>query len=182
MSPQHNDRMSDLSFRLMAATFSVIDLFSGYVEQRAQTFGLQPGMSVVDYGCGPGRYSLLFAGLVGASGVVYAVDVQPLAIETVKKKAAQKGLQNIRPVLAHGYSSGLPDQVAERLFALDMFFSVADPAAFLGELRRITRPDGLLILDDGHQSRQTTKEKLLASGYWTIQEELRDHLKCAPRK
>jgi ubiquinone/menaquinone biosynthesis C-methylase UbiE len=168
--------MSNLSFRLMAATFAALDFINPYVERRSQTFGIQPGMTLVDYGCGPGRYTVCFARLVGPSGLVYAVDVQPLAIETVKKKSSKQGLDNIRPVLAHGYNSGLPEHIADRVFALDMFFLVADPSAFLGELRRITRLDGLLVLDDGHQSRQTTKRKLLASGCWTILEESRDHL------
>jgi DNA-binding CsgD family transcriptional regulator len=61
-----------------------------------------------------------------------------------------------------------------------MFFSVRQPAVFLKELHRITKPEGMLVLDDGHQRRATTKEKLLSSGYWQIVEETRDHLKCKP--
>jgi len=39
------------------------------------------GMTVVDYGCGPGRYSIKFAEIVGNQGLVYAVDIHELAIE-----------------------------------------------------------------------------------------------------
>jgi len=35
-----------------------------------------------------------------------------------------------------------------------------------------------LILDDGHQTRATTRRKLEASALFEIVEETRDHLKC----
>jgi ubiquinone/menaquinone biosynthesis C-methylase UbiE len=103
-----------------------------------------------------------------------------LAIQTVTRKIDNEGLTNIVPVLAHGYHSGLPDHVADVVCAIDMFFGVKEPTTFLGELKRIAKTDGTLIIDDGHQPRKTTKEKILASGYWRIQEETRDHLKCRP--
>jgi len=50
----------------------------------------------------------------------------------------------------------------------------------VGKLRRITKKDGLLLIDDGHQPREVTKKKILDSGFWIISEETRDHLKCRP--
>jgi len=40
------------------------------------------------------------------------------------------------------------------------------------------KKDGVLIIDDGHQSRKETKGKINGSGIWTIAVETRDHLKC----
>lgn len=176
----HPDRTSDLYFRIMAALFTVSDAIVPYVGKRASRFGVQPGMVVVDYGCGPGRYAVHFAHLVGPQGTVYAVDIHPLALQTIKKKIVRHGLSNVIPVLADGYNSTLPDGLADMVCAIDMFFAVSQPSAFLAELKRITKPDGMLILDDGHQSRASTKAKVLASGLWHIEAESRDHLKCTP--
>jgi ubiquinone/menaquinone biosynthesis C-methylase UbiE len=176
-----DDRMRDFSFKAMTATMTVMDLVHPYVEKRAAAFGIREGMTVVDYGCGPGRYTMQFGRLVGQTGKVYAVDVQPLAVDLVQKKARQQGLANVTAMLAHAYDSGLPDGIADMVCALDMFFSVRDPKAFLGELKRIIRPDGVLIIDDGHQPRSVTKEKIAASGHWQIEEETPDHLKCRPK-
>lgn len=178
MDDKRIDRMSDFSFKMMAATFKLLDLIWPRVDQRVRKFGLQPGMTVVDYGCGPGRYTRRFARLVGPDGKVYAVDVQELALEMVKKDMQREGLANIVPTLANGYDSGLPDECAEMVFALDMFFGVRQPTALLNELRRITRPDGVLVIDDGHQSRAKTLAKIQASGAWTVFEHNDDHLKC----
>lgn len=138
-------------------------------------------MTVVDYGCGPGRYTVRFSRLVGPLGKVYAVDIHPLAVAAVRREMEKRRLVNIEPLLAAGYSSPVPDHVADVTCALDMFFGVREPAIFLAELRRITKKDGILVIDDGHQPRETTKRKLLEGGHWVIWQETRDHLKCRPR-
>jgi ubiquinone/menaquinone biosynthesis C-methylase UbiE len=96
----------------------------------------------------------------------------------VRQEMVRNGLQNIVPTLAKGYDCGLPDECADRVFALDMFFGVSQPTAFLKELKRITRPNGVLVIDDGHQSRAKTLAKIRASGEWTVFEHNDDHLKC----
>ena len=174
------ERMSDRAFRAMVVIFRVIDLLFPYVGVRSRGFGIQPGMTVVDYGCGPGRYTKRFAKLVGPNGTVYAVDIHELAIAAVERMAAKKGFRNVIPLLAKGYDSGLPDAVADRVCAIDMIFGIQDPEAFLAELRRITKSDGMLIVDSGHERRGVTKKKVVTSGHWTIARSTLDHLECRP--
>ena len=176
------ERMSDTSFKLMNLTFQVSDLIFPYIDRRVKRFGIQPGMTVVDYGCGPGRYTERFARLVGETGRVYAVDIHEMAIETIRRKADKRAWRNVVPLLASGYNSGVPDHVADVVCALDMFFIIKQPTEFLAELRRIAKMDGLLIIDDGHQPRQATRQKILDSGLWKIVQETDDHLKCKPAK
>ena len=177
---RESERMSDLSFRLMNATFKIVDFFYPYIDKRIKQFGIEEGMTVVDYGCGPGRYTTRLARLVGEGGKVYAVDIHELAVEAVKKKIAKYGLRNVEPLLVSGYESAIPDHAADAVCAIDMFFVIKRPTEFLGELKTITKKDGMLIIDDGHQPREETKRKILESGHWTIWEEARDHLKCKP--
>ena len=174
------EQMPNFAFRLMSAVMAIEDLVHLTIDQRVLTFEIRPGMTVVDYGCGPGRYATRFAKLVGNNGKVYAVDVQPLAIEMTKSKMTKQDLSNVVPVLAKGYDTGLPDEIADMVCALDMFFALREPTTFLREVHRIAKPDGMLIIDAGHQSRQATLQKIKASGYWRVTEETRDHLKCLP--
>ena len=175
------ERMSDSSFRIMTLMYKVVDALYPSVGRRVKGFGLEKGSTVVDYGCGPGRYAIRFADLVGEEGKVYAVDIHPLAIEAVKKKIAERNLTNVEPVLAQGYDSTLPDGVADVVCAIDMFWAIRNPTEFLGELRRITKKDGTLIVDFWPRSPRSTKQKLLDSGSWDIVEETSGHLKCRPR-
>ncbi len=181
MAKGDQDRMPDLGFRMMSATMTLKDLLFPGVDQRVAGFGIRAGMTVVDYGCGPGRYTTRFSKWVGEKGKVYAVDVQDLAIETVKRKIYSQGLKNIIPVLATGYETGIPDHVADMVFALDMFFGVKDPVTLLAEIHRIVRGGGVLILDDGHQTRQTTIKKINQSGKWVVEKESRDRLRLLPK-
>ncbi len=180
MTQSHIERMPNFAFRIMSATMALKDLVYPTIDKRVLTFGIQQGMTVVDYGCGPGRYTTRFAKLVGKAGKAYAVDVQPLAIEMVKSMITKQDLSNVVPVLAKGYDTGLPDKIANVVCALDMFFALREPTIFLREVRRIAKPEGMLVIDDGHQSRQATLQKIEASGYWRVMEETRDHLKCLP--
>jgi ubiquinone/menaquinone biosynthesis C-methylase UbiE len=175
---RNSEKMSDAGFRMMVLLFKVIDFFYPYVRGRIKKFGIEEGMIVVDYGCGPGRYAVGLAKLVGNRGMVYAVDIHELAIEMVRKKIEKSGIRNIKPILANGYDSTLPDDTADVICAIDMFFIIKNPVEFLGELKRIIKEDGMLVIDDGHQPRSVTKKKILDSGLWNIVEETKDHLRC----
>ncbi|MGD8751664.1 MAG: methyltransferase domain-containing protein [Anaerolineales bacterium] len=164
MVKDHKDRMSDFAYRMMTVAFILADLVYPSVDRRTKGFSLSEGLTVVDYGCGPGRYTRRFAKIVGQRGLVYAVDIHELAIEHVKRMMRKRGFNNIKPVLAEGYYTDIPDDAAEVVLALDMFFGVSEPDKFLQELHRIAKPDGFLIIDDGHQSRKTTLHKIMQSG------------------
>jgi ubiquinone/menaquinone biosynthesis C-methylase UbiE len=176
-----SEKMSSFSFQLMNLTFHIVDFFfHPYIDKRIKNFGIREGMTVVDYGCGPGRYTIRFSRIVGETGKVYAADIHELAVEAVERKIAKEGLRNVKPVLVSGYNCGLSDCCADVVCAIDMFHGIKNSSEFLGELNRIAKSDGMLVIDDGHQSREETRKKILESGHWTIWEETRDHLKCEP--
>lgn len=173
------EMMPDVVFRVLTLVYRVGDVFYR-PERRVGLLGIKRGATVVDYGCGPGRYVKAVCGLVGETGKVYAVDIHHLALASVKSLAGKRGLKNVEPILADGYSCGIGDHVADVTLVLDTFHMIRDPGGFLREVHRITKNDGCLIVDDGHQPRVETKAKLLGSGLWDISEERRDHLRCTP--
>ena len=60
-----SEKMSDVSLRFMIAIFKIIDFVFPHVKRRVKTFGISEGMTVLDYVCGPGRYTIQFTRLVG---------------------------------------------------------------------------------------------------------------------
>ncbi len=177
MASQSPDRVADFSYRMMAWTFRVADfLFPKH--NRLADFGIQPGFVVVDYGCGPGRYLADASRLVRPTGKVYAVDIHELAIRDVERLKTKCNLTNVVPLLAQGYSCAVPDHVADLIYALDMFHGVKDPVALLAEFHRIAKRRGVLVLEDGHQPRRKTKEKLARSGLWRIEREAKAYVRC----
>ena len=53
---------------------------------------VKPGMTVAEPGCGFGLISLELARLVGEKGKVISVDLEPRAVERLKKRAGKAGL------------------------------------------------------------------------------------------
>jgi ubiquinone/menaquinone biosynthesis C-methylase UbiE len=74
--------------------------------------GLSDGMTVVDYGCGPGFFTLPAANVVGPQDLVYAVDIEPRMVALVADRAAKSGHQNVRAVLNEAGTAPLPDAIA----------------------------------------------------------------------
>ncbi|MBV9169593.1 MAG: methyltransferase domain-containing protein, partial [Chloroflexi bacterium] len=60
--------------------------------------GVQPGMRVLDVGCGAGDVSLLLAELVGCSGEVVGVDTNARALELAQARAVANGAKQVRVV------------------------------------------------------------------------------------
>ena len=180
------EMISNRSFRFMALSMQIHDFICPFIEKRIRQFGFEKGMIVIDYGCGPGRYTTKLAEFVGNKGKVYALDIHKLAINTVRKKIEKYNLKNIEPILIDGYNSTLPNDTADVVCAIDMFPGIKKPTDLLKEIRRITKKDGILIIDGwhetgNHQPPSSVIPKILDSEIWEIIEETSDHLKCKPR-
>src|SRR5271157_3367565 len=150
------DRMPGWAFRIMAFMFKVSDIFNS-TEHKLDPFNIQKGQTVVDYGSGTGRYLRQASELVGENGWVYAVDIHELAIRSAFRMIEKYHLKNVKPVLADR-TVDLPSQTADIVYALDMFHMVKDHREFLEELKRITKMNGMLYLEDGHQPRALAKD------------------------
>jgi ubiquinone/menaquinone biosynthesis C-methylase UbiE len=61
-----------------------------------QRLDLQPGMAVLDVGCGPGRLTIPIARQVGQQGEVVAMDIQAGMLQRAREKARAANLTNIR--------------------------------------------------------------------------------------
>jgi ubiquinone/menaquinone biosynthesis C-methylase UbiE len=160
---------SDLAFRLMTLTYKLRDLFQN-PRRSLEKARLTKGMSVVDYGCGPGSFTTPAAELVGHEGKVFAVDIHPLAISTVKQKASRKGLQNVETVLVRGYDSGIEDSTIDRVLLIDTIHLIDDPDALFREIHRLLKPDGLLFMEKGHMATSEQKNIVERSGLFKITE------------
>jgi len=165
-----------INYKLMTAAMKFRHGSLAEISDRVSRFNIQKGSTIVDYGCGPGRYTIEFARLVGVEGKVIAVDLLEVALQETHKKLETGGFVNYELVLAQGYDSGVADNVADMVFAIDMFHHVSDVTAFLQEISRISKPEGLLFLSGGHMPRATVKAKIAEVGIWDILEEQKEFI------
>jgi ubiquinone/menaquinone biosynthesis C-methylase UbiE len=108
--------------------------------------GLKSGQVVLEVGCGPGFFTIPAADIVGEKGMVYAVDVHPLAIERVKNKIRKKGIENVTPILASASDTGLPDGSVDLSFLIGLPYVAGGLDSVLSEMFRIMKPGGMLSI------------------------------------
>jgi ubiquinone/menaquinone biosynthesis C-methylase UbiE len=107
---------------------------------------LRPGESVADIGASTGYFSIPLARRVGASGRVYAVDLDRRTLDRVVERGRGAGLANIVPVLARTDDPRLPTGTLDLVFICNVFADLGDRPHYLGLLKRVLRKEGRLAV------------------------------------
>ncbi|MDT0269248.1 methyltransferase domain-containing protein [Streptomyces sp. DSM 44915] len=113
--------------------------------------GIRPGWRVLDAGCGGGAFLPWLAELVGPAGRVAAVD---LAAENVRLAADRARAHPARARISVRPGSLLelpyPDNAFDAVWCANatQYLDDAELALALAELRRVTRPGGLVAVKD----------------------------------
>jgi ubiquinone/menaquinone biosynthesis C-methylase UbiE len=109
---------------------------------------IAPGKDVADIGAGSGWFAVRAARRVGASGRVYAVDINPDAIRYIDRRIHSESLTNVRTILNQPDDPMLPKETVDAVLLLKTYHEVADPIAFLEHLRPALRPGARLGIID----------------------------------
>lgn len=158
--------MSNFGFRITAFTFKIRDFFKPR-KDIVKEVDIKKGFHVLDYGCGSGSYITAVAELIGKSGKVYALDIQPLAIAMVKKIVATKQLTNVETILSDR-KTGLADDSIDRVLLYDVFHDLTDPDDVLEELHRVLKLDGILSFSDHHLKENEIMSSLTKTELFTL--------------
>jgi SAM-dependent methyltransferase len=129
---------------------------------------VRPGMTVLEPGPGMGFFTLPLARMVGPSGRVVAVDIQPRMLAELTRRARHAGLlDRIQTRLAQSERMGLDDLRGGVDFALAfaVVHEMPSPAVFFGEAAAALRPGGLLLFSEpaGHVSPEAFSMELKAA-------------------
>ncbi len=114
--------------------------------------GIRPGDVFLDLGCGAGDYSLRAAAVAGKSGFIYALDKSPACIDSVRKRAAEDGFENIKGIVCD-ITGPLPivDACVDISLIATVLHTIDYPrsgAVLFSEIRRVLKPSGRLITID----------------------------------
>jgi len=135
-----------------------------------QHLDLQPGMTVLDVGCGPGRLSIPLAKQVGQQGSVLAMDIQAGMLHRAQEKAQAANLKNVRFLCAGVGEGKLEGNRFDRALLVTVLGEIPDRDVALKEIFDALRPGGLLsvteiIFDPHFQSRGTVLRLAAAVGF-----------------
>jgi ubiquinone/menaquinone biosynthesis C-methylase UbiE len=172
--------MSNLQFRGMAMLFKVRDTLRPR-QPILQEAHISRGDTVLDFGCGPGSYSLLAAQIVGPKGRVYALDIQPLAVKSVMQAALDRRLMNVYPIQSDLFTGLLPSTVDVALL-YDIFHMFSEPQAVSMELCRVLKPGGRLSVNDHHLQDGQIVASITQSGLFQLAEKGQHTISFLPIK
>jgi arsenite methyltransferase len=106
----------------------------------------EPGDDVLDVGCGPGFYVADLLHRVGDDGTVTGVDPSPAMLGLAERRVGER--PNAR--LLEGTATQLPveDASVDRVVSVQVFEYLREVDRALGELMRVLRPGGRLVVWD----------------------------------
>jgi ubiquinone/menaquinone biosynthesis C-methylase UbiE len=108
---------------------------------------LRDNMTLLDVGCGPGTVTVDLARIL-AGGSVIGVDAAPEVLGAARDHAAAVGYGNVSFREASAYELPFDDGSFDVVYAHQLLQHLSDPVAALREMRRVTKPGGLVAVRD----------------------------------
>jgi len=142
------------------------------------TLGIRPGMTVADIGAGSGWFTVRAAHRVGDGGRIYAVDINPEAIQFIQQRTQKENLHNVSTVLSKPEDPSLPVHAIDAVLLLKTYHEIAKPVSLLTNLRMSLKPDAKVgIIDrngngeDHGVNREVVIREASEAGYSLVQKE-----------
>ena len=118
------------------------------ITRLAELLQWKPGTVVADIGAGDGSYSFLVAEHVGASGRVYATEIDKNKLQNLRARVASRKLDNIIVVESATADTNLPSDCCDSIFLRHVYHHITQPEDFDRNLLRSLKPGGRLAIID----------------------------------
>ncbi len=118
------------------------------VDRIAEALELRPGAVVADVGAGDGEWSEALAERIGASGHLFATEVDSDLMDRIHTRLEAAGLINFTVVEGDQERTGLPEGCCDAALLRMVYHHFERPAPMRADLWRALKPDGLLAIVD----------------------------------
>ena len=129
--------------------------------------GIKSNMNILDYGCGPGGFSIAAAKLVIPGGLVTAVDKIKFALWYTNLKAFIFCLDNIKTIESKK-TRNLSNCSIDMIILNDVYHEIQNKNELKNELHRILKKDGILYFSDHHMSENNIRKSLECDNLFSI--------------
>ena len=135
--------------------------------------GIPRGATVADIGSGTGYFTWRLAEQVGASGKVYAVDVQESMLDITKRAVDQHNLDNVAYVMTEGSDLRVPEGSLDLAFVAYAYHEFAEPKAMMSAIRRALKPGGrIFVLEYAQEASRSPASPLHSMSFDDIRREI----------
>lgn len=109
---------------------------------------LKPDMKILDVGCGPGTITVDIATYV-PQGHVTGIENVESPLEAARAHATQRGVTNVDFAVGDALALPFPDNTFDFTHAHQVLQHTGDPVQTLREMRRVTKPGGIVACREG---------------------------------
>jgi len=113
-------------------------------------FHVDPGMVVADFGAGSGHFTFPLARTVGASGKVYAIEIQREILDRLRTDMSQMpGINNVQFVwgdIDNDHGSTLADKSLDRVVIINTLFQLENKPMAAKEIFRVLKDNGKVLV------------------------------------
>jgi SAM-dependent methyltransferase len=117
-------------------------------DKALDALGSLTGLRVADVGAGSGYFTVRLAARVGASGRVYANDLQPEMLKMLGARLAREDVRNVTMVQGAIDDPKLPHSSIDLVLMVDVYHEFSEPQKMLRAMRAALKLGGLLVLLD----------------------------------
>ena len=140
--------------------------------QVARLLQIGPGTRVADIGAGSGYYTVRLAKIVGPTGHVYAEDVTPSYLASLKERVRREGHRNVTVMPGEAHDPRLAPDSIDVAILIHMYHEIEQPFGFLHNLVPALRSGariGIVDLDRRPENHGTPRAllrcELAAAGF-----------------
>ncbi len=126
-----------------------------------KSLNLKPGNVVADIGAGSGYLSFMMAKPVGATGKVYAEDIQQEMLDIVKQKAKQNGIKNVIPWMGTETDPKLPPGSVDLIILVDVYHEFDKPYEMTANMVKCLKKGGRLVFVEYRKEDENVPIKLV---------------------
>lgn len=127
---------------------------------------LRPGLDLLDVGAGPGTLTVDLAQAV-APGITIGVDAAEAALSSARAHADERGVP-VQFEHANVYELPFDDATFDVVHAHQLLQHLSNPAAAIREMRRVTKPGGIIAARDADYSAMTWYPELAGLTEWNL--------------
>ena len=118
------------------------------IKRLAELMGWKAGTVVADIGAGDGKYTWAAVEWVGASGKVFATEIDAKKLAELKEEVAKRKLGNVIVEESKEAETNLPAGCCDAIFLRRVYHHLTKPAEFDASLVRSLKPGGRLAIID----------------------------------
>ena len=162
----HNSFVYKLNYKTISGILTLRNkLYSP--ESILKEINIEKGMKVLDFGCGPGHFSLAVSKIV-TEGQVYAVDKEDVGLKMLTKQMKKEKIKNIS-VINSDCKINLPDESVDVILLYYVFNDLKNKYGVLRELHRVLKPNGVLSFFEFNQNK--ISRKLQKIGFFNLEKQ-----------